>query len=532
MALDNQMDMFKEENDMSLDNREDMFKESDMELMQEGGDTDPISGNEVPPGGTQEGVRDDIEANISEGEMVIPEDVVRYFGVDHFMKLRDEAKMGYKKMAAMGQMGNPDEASIPEDSMFNPGGMPFSVIDLEYVDDEGDDEAGDEPQFAVGGLATDVKPKVDNKHKEFVEAMQDDNFVKMMNVKPARQAMLSMLLGDANFAAGGLATVNPSTQETVPNTSFLQPTQTKNFDVNEAGVPSQVRIQPFPNTDFATPGRIRTKSSGVDSTLTGIAADPQTSLPVAGTTSPTNTGPLPKLPDFGTLTGGVSSFNFFRNVDGDIIQVPVINGRQIFDEPEGYQRFDPDNPADNPFDPDKEVAEDKPEEQEDKPKKQEDSDGLSGDEEGPDTGPPAEIDPDSILGKFLSLFSPEETIDPNVVDTSLSNINVNSVVNAAQARSSVDATEGPTSATTGNTMGPSENDGEVSFGDDTSEGGSDDGGSGAGDGDDGSGDGDVGVTGVGMMAHGGLVSRGLAARRKLKKPISKSRNGKGFARRT
>ena len=59
MALDDQMEMFKEEDNMGL--------------MQEGGEVDPVSGNEVPPGGTQEGVRDDIEANVSEGEMVIPE---------------------------------------------------------------------------------------------------------------------------------------------------------------------------------------------------------------------------------------------------------------------------------------------------------------------------------------------------------------------------------------------------------------------------------------------------------------------------
>ena len=106
MALDDQMNMFEETDDMGL--------------MQEGGDIDPISGNEIPLGGTQEGVRDDVEANVSEGEMVIPEDVVRYFGVEHFMRLRDEAKMGYKKMEAMGQMGNPDEASIPDNAMFTP----------------------------------------------------------------------------------------------------------------------------------------------------------------------------------------------------------------------------------------------------------------------------------------------------------------------------------------------------------------------------------------------------------------------------
>ena len=42
-------------------------------------------------------------------------------------------------------------------------------------------------------------------------------------------------------------------------------------------------------------------------------------------------------------------FNFFRNEDGVIIQIPVINGRQIYDAPEGYQQFDPDNPEKNPW---------------------------------------------------------------------------------------------------------------------------------------------------------------------------------------
>jgi hypothetical protein len=49
-------------------------------LMDEGGTTDPVSGNEVPPGSTQEEVRDDIPAQLSEGEFVFPADVVRYVG--------------------------------------------------------------------------------------------------------------------------------------------------------------------------------------------------------------------------------------------------------------------------------------------------------------------------------------------------------------------------------------------------------------------------------------------------------------------
>ena len=39
-------------------------------LMDEGGTVDPVSGNDVPPGSTQEEVRDDIPAQLSEGEFV------------------------------------------------------------------------------------------------------------------------------------------------------------------------------------------------------------------------------------------------------------------------------------------------------------------------------------------------------------------------------------------------------------------------------------------------------------------------------
>ena len=41
-------------------------------LMDEGGTVDPVSGNDVPPGSNQEEVRDDIPAQLSEGEFVFP----------------------------------------------------------------------------------------------------------------------------------------------------------------------------------------------------------------------------------------------------------------------------------------------------------------------------------------------------------------------------------------------------------------------------------------------------------------------------
>ena len=96
-------------------------------LSQEGGMVDEVSGNEVPMGSTREEVRDDIPAQVSEGEFIFPADVVRFIGLNQLMQIRQDAKMGLKKMDAMGQMGNSDEATMPDD-------MPFGMADLVVID--------------------------------------------------------------------------------------------------------------------------------------------------------------------------------------------------------------------------------------------------------------------------------------------------------------------------------------------------------------------------------------------------------------
>ena len=88
-----------------------MNDQMEMAFMNEGGiiddglDVDPVSGNEVPPGSLAEEVRDDIPAQLSEGEYVVPADVVRYYGVKFFEDLRDQAKMGLAEMEANGRIG-------------------------------------------------------------------------------------------------------------------------------------------------------------------------------------------------------------------------------------------------------------------------------------------------------------------------------------------------------------------------------------------------------------------------------------------
>ena len=129
--------------------KEQMSMFDDGGLLDEGGTKDPVSGNDVPPGSTQEEVRDDIPAQLSEGEFVFPADVVRYIGLEKLMQLRQEAKMGLKRMEEMGQMGNSDEATMPDD-------LPFTLDDLEL---------DDEPmRLQVGGF---VDPNIQMQQSQF-----------------------------------------------------------------------------------------------------------------------------------------------------------------------------------------------------------------------------------------------------------------------------------------------------------------------------------------------------------------------------
>jgi len=66
---------------------------------------DPVSGNNIPPGSLAKEVRDDIPAMLSEGEYVVPADVLRYYGVNFFEKLRGQAKQGLQNMEQNGRIG-------------------------------------------------------------------------------------------------------------------------------------------------------------------------------------------------------------------------------------------------------------------------------------------------------------------------------------------------------------------------------------------------------------------------------------------
>jgi hypothetical protein len=107
---------------------------------------DPISGNEVPPGAMPEEVRDDIPAQLSEGEYVVPADVLQYYGIKFFEDLRSKAKTDLLDLEEGGRIGGEPVESSDE--------MPFSVDELETYDDG---EEANVRGFQEGGPVTEME---------------------------------------------------------------------------------------------------------------------------------------------------------------------------------------------------------------------------------------------------------------------------------------------------------------------------------------------------------------------------------------
>jgi len=107
MAIEQQMEMFNANPRGGLDD--------------DGLKRDPVSGNEIPPGSMANEVRDDVEARLSDGEYVVPANVVRFFGVKFFEDLRTQAMQGLGAMEANGRIGGePVPSAMPmQDQMAN-----------------------------------------------------------------------------------------------------------------------------------------------------------------------------------------------------------------------------------------------------------------------------------------------------------------------------------------------------------------------------------------------------------------------------
>ena len=132
--------------------------------------TDPVSGNEIPIGSSAENVRDDIEIMISEGEYVLPADVVKWHGLKHIMDMEAEAKMGLMSMYADGLIQYVEEDGSVEEEVEEaeevtetPEGNEVEVASVEVTEEEPEVNETEEYQESEYGTKTSLygmmKPK-------------------------------------------------------------------------------------------------------------------------------------------------------------------------------------------------------------------------------------------------------------------------------------------------------------------------------------------------------------------------------------
>lgn len=185
---------------MAIEQQMEMFGKRDMgKLDDDGLKVDPVSGNPIPPGSMAKEVRDDVEARLSDGEYVVPANVVRFFGVKFFEDLRTQAMQGLAAMDRAGRIGG-EPTSTP-----TPVAMPM------------------QDQMA------DVKPDINNNEMEMLKGLMNEGGVVRQyqtggdNTTYTSTAYNPLQYPLTQYATPGASVYNPNLN---PNVQALEQTQT------------------------------------------------------------------------------------------------------------------------------------------------------------------------------------------------------------------------------------------------------------------------------------------------------------------
>lgn len=291
----------------------------------EGGTVDPVSGNDVPPGSLQNEVRDDIDAKLSEGEFVIPADVVRYIGLERLMKLRDEAKQGLSRMAEIGQMGNADQVENPE--ALHESGEDFES-EIDDIISEVDSEGGEgEMEFARGGVvrvpqaSKDILAKYNiqrtavtnpaNDVRLLKNAAGDSLYMTYFNGKPSGRIPAGYSVVDTNPASrmtGTTTATGVSNPTGAVSAGGVDTSLTRGVDMPRGGslIPPSVSTEPPTGTTTETPtGTTTTTGPAVNAGFTGDKGQGVNSF--GGSITATDTG---------AVSTGIGGFTL--NPDGSV----------------------------------------------------------------------------------------------------------------------------------------------------------------------------------------------------------------------
>ena len=133
--------------------------------------------NEVPFGSLEEEVADDIPVMLSEGEYVIPADVVRYWGLKHLEEMRMMAKCGLMSMQQDGRLHMVDEEGKPvETEAQSKPQIEVVEIDIQAMQDDMSKEDDEEEEDMDKQMEMFDDVDFDGKDEEETE---EDNVLKM-----------------------------------------------------------------------------------------------------------------------------------------------------------------------------------------------------------------------------------------------------------------------------------------------------------------------------------------------------------------
>jgi hypothetical protein len=201
-------------------------------LTDDGAMRDPVSGNDVPPGSMASEVRDDVPAMLSEGEYIVPADVVRYYGVKFFEDLRGQAKSGMMDMERNGRIGG-EPVGAPEDDL-TPEELQM-LAEITGMAVGGDVRRPTEKMMSVGEALANMSiyeainsPGIiwtPSGHQATTPEMKRELFRSMGLIQIAEES------GDQTtraFQAGGVVdqSFTPIPNYNIPGFSLFQPTQT------------------------------------------------------------------------------------------------------------------------------------------------------------------------------------------------------------------------------------------------------------------------------------------------------------------
>ncbi len=246
-----------------------MKDQMEMAFMQEGGlkddgmDIDPVSGNEVPPGSMAREVRDDIPAQLSEGEYVVPADVVQYYGVKFFEDLRMDAKRGLADMEANGRIGG-EPVDMPMD-------MPMDDTPTVAVSTGGYIDGIPAAEYNVGGMASNLynnPTQMDQEVNNIISTMYNNPQVmdelarRGIQVNRTQAQMMPQQMNQANPPSQARMGMNPgglTSNEAAAYNYITSPT-----------IPGPMFQTPGASYIYAAPPQMTTTAAGVDSSVPSV----------------------------------------------------------------------------------------------------------------------------------------------------------------------------------------------------------------------------------------------------------------------